>query len=172
MQQKEVIVGLVPEGIPLTYEPSGLAYGFSSLYATNQEAIYRYDSNGNVLGSATFTPLGASTVLGQLLLVQLPGDFNQDNHVDAADIAAMENALVDLHSYQTTNSLSDSQMLTLGDLNGDGVVNNADLQALLNLLKSGGGSNNPVPEPSALALLALGSVVLVARRRSSIVCMR
>jgi hypothetical protein len=54
-------------------------------------------------------------------------------------------------------------------VNGDHLFTNADLQALLNLLKSGGGSTS-VPEPSALVLTALGitSVLVigkVSRRR-------
>jgi hypothetical protein len=61
----------------------------------------------------------------------LPGDFNRDGHVYASDIQAMEAALVDLNGYQTSKSLTDEQLLALGDVNCDGVVNNADLQALL-----------------------------------------
>jgi len=61
----------------------------------------------------------------------LPGDFNRDGHVDASDIQTMEAALVDLNGYQTSKSLTDEQLLALGDVNGDGVVNNADLQSLL-----------------------------------------
>jgi len=82
----------------------------------------------------------------------LPGDFNRDGHVDAADILPMMAALVNLHGYEQTNGLTNSQLLAIGDINGDGVVNNADLQALLNLLQSGGGSADPVPEPNVVSV--------------------
>jgi Dockerin type I domain len=85
----------------------------------------------------------------------IPGDFNRDGQVNAADIPAMLAALVDLNAYQTSKNLSGPQLVLLGDINGDGVVNNADLQALLNLLKSGGGSLAAVPEPATLPLSLL-----------------
>ncbi len=56
----------------------------------------------------------------------------------------------------------------MGDLNGDGVVNNADLQALLNLLKSGGGSSDAVPEPAALVLLVIGALAIAFHCRPTI----
>ncbi len=95
---------------------------------------------------------------GELVVVDsnfLPGDFNRDHHVDAADILAMEQALVDLPNYQSAKALSDDQLLAIGDLNGDGFVNGADLQVLLNLLKSGNGSTNLVPEPASLVQLVI-----------------
>ena len=55
---------------------------------------------------------------------------------------------------------------TVADVNGNGAVTNADLQALINLLKSGGGSEagqsatSQAPEPSTIALLALGGIGL------------
>ncbi len=90
----------------------------------------------------------------------LAGDFNRDGHVDAADVLPMEQALADLADYEAAKGLTTAQMLLVGDVNGDGVVTGADLQALLNLLKSGGGSNNSVPEPSTLvlAVLAFGTM--------------
>ncbi len=101
------------------------------------------------------------------------GDFNDDGHVDAADILAMEQALADTSAYEAAhNHLTDAQLLAIGDLNGDHSFTNADLQSLLNLLKSGGGSSNLVPEPSTF-VLAIGSIgLLFARRRLSIGRMR
>ncbi len=48
----------------------------------------------------------------------------------------------------------------IGDVNADGKFTNADLQSLIDLLKTGGGSIAAVPEPAALALGALGCAVL------------
>jgi len=106
---------------------------------------------------------------GALAIVEtfLPGDFNRDGHVDAADVQAMMAALANLSGYNAAHSnLTATQLLDIEDVNNDGVVNNADLQAMLDLLKSGGGSSNSVPEPASLALLGLGALAIAYRRRS------
>ncbi len=92
----------------------------------------------------------------------LPGDFNRDGHVNAADILAMETALADLNGYQSAKGLNAAQLLAIGDINGDGVISNADLQMLLGALKAGGGSSDPVPEPTTLAIAAIGMALFGA----------
>ena len=96
----------------------------------------------------------AQYALEQLML---PGDFNRDGHVNAADIPAMEQALTNLNAYKAAYAagLTDPQLALIEDVNGDGSFNNADLQYLLTTLKSGGGSTNPVPEPSTFVLVVL-----------------
>jgi hypothetical protein len=96
------------------------------------------------------------------------GDVNFDGHVNAKDIAAMMKALANETGYAQTAGVSKSELEMVGDVNSDGKFNNADVQALIQYLKAGGGSADPVPEPSTLTLLALGAVVLVAKRRLSI----
>jgi hypothetical protein len=90
----------------------------------------------------------------------LPGDVNRDGRVDAADIAAMENALADLSAYQSAKGLSIAQLLAIGDLDGDGQVTNADVQGLINLLANGGGSGSltAVPEPATWLLAAIAFI--------------
>lgn len=75
--------------------------------------------------------------------------------------------MVDLNAYKTASSLSDADLLTISDINGDGQVTNADLQALLTVLKADGGSLAAVPEPQSIVLLALalpGVAFAVVRR--------
>jgi len=95
----------------------------------------------------------------------LPGDFNQDGHVNAADIPAGEAALANLKGYMSTHHMNSEDMNLIGDVNGDNQVTNADLQALLNYIKNGNGSTNAVPEPSSLVLLGAGCLLLAARKR-------
>ena len=51
-------------------------------------------------------------------------------------------ALTNAAAYEAQYHASASDLQSIGDVNGDHVFNNADLQALLNLLKSGGGSES------------------------------
>jgi hypothetical protein len=79
-------------------------------------------------------------------------------------------ALSDLNAYKSANSLTSAQLLSIGDIDLSGTVTNADLQGLLNLLKSGSGSLAAVPEPMPIIQIALALpwfVFAVARRRGS-----
>ena len=89
----------------------------------------------------------------------LVGDVNFDNHVNNADVSALITSLADLNAYKAAHGLSDAQFANAADLNGNDLVDNGDLQSLLSLLKSGGGSVAPVPEPATFTLLALGAVM-------------
>ncbi len=82
------------------------------------------------------------------------GDANGDGNVNPTDLAAL-----------TLNWLGTDAMWQGGDFNYDGVVNPTDLAALtLNWLESIPTAPATVPEPTSLALLALGGVALVCRR--------
>ncbi len=96
------------------------------------------------------------------------GDFNRDGLVTVADISAMMQALTDLKTYQATYSLTNAQLIEIGDLDGSGQVTDADLQALINLLANGGGNGSltVVPEPGSIVLLGLGVLAIALRRHS------
>ncbi len=95
----------------------------------------------------------------------LPGDYNRDGRIDAGDISAMQTALTDLSGFAAANSsLSAGDLLTLEDVNGDGVVTNADEQALLRFLLNGGNNYTTVPEPTSGVLLALAGAAICAAR--------
>ncbi len=55
------------------------------------------------------------------------------------NILAGMQALTNLNAYQNKYGLSNTELLVIGDVNGDGKVDDSDIQKLLNLLKSGGG---------------------------------
>ncbi|HTQ40423.1 MAG TPA: autotransporter-associated beta strand repeat-containing protein [Pirellulales bacterium] len=120
---------------------------------------------GNSLAWNT-TRLYTAGILSVIDSNYLPGDFNRDGEVNAADVLVMEQALTNLPGYQTAKDLTNAQLLAIGDVNGDGKVNNADLQALQSFLESGGGSTDTVPEPAGAVLLSLGTLALLFQRRT------
>src|SRR5262245_60171177 len=69
----------------------------------------------------------------------LPGDFNLDGQSNLQDSAECTFALVNPAAYKTQHSLSNLDMLFLGDLNGDGTFNNQDINPFLQLVGAGSG---------------------------------
>src|SRR5262249_49892154 len=97
----------------------------------------------------------------------IPGDINHDLKVDVADITAIMGALSDISGYEAARGLSDLQLQQVADVNGDGSVDNRDLQVLLNFVAetdgTGAGSITAVPEPPSWLLVTV-SIALVLRR--------
>jgi hypothetical protein len=85
------------------------------------------------------------------------GDFNLDGHVNAADIGPAMQALTNPTAYETQYHVTAATLQALGDVNGDGQLTIADLQRLLSLLKSGGGSTDNTGNGSSIAAEQSGS---------------
>ena len=132
----------------------------------SQVRFVGHATGASILPSGEIVPASAAIVVS-------PGDFTRDGHVNGADVTTMLTALSDLNAYKSANILSNDTFLDIGDLNGDLVVGNSDLQSLLTLLVtghgSGAGSGAPaVPEPAGLTLGLAGAIMLLAllpRRR-------
>jgi hypothetical protein len=95
------------------------------------------------------------------------GDLNRNGQLDGGDVATMIGALASMSSYQAAQQLSTADLLTVADLNHDGLVTNADLQVLLNLLKSGGGSGGGGGSGAVAAAQSDAGVML--RQQSTLV---
>ncbi len=148
---------MVPGSLEVFGNNGSISYG-SNVTLRSNTALSDLSNQTTILQDLT-TATDHLPVVADYTIVP-PGDFNRDGHVNAADISAMIGALSDITSYESTTGLSAQQLQEIGDINGDAVFNNADLQALLNLLNSGGGSNNAVSEPSTLVLGVLAALML------------
>ncbi|HTQ37637.1 MAG TPA: autotransporter-associated beta strand repeat-containing protein [Pirellulales bacterium] len=142
---------------------SGWTYGMDHLFVGSDHS----GLNANELSDiqfADFAPGASISSTGEV--TPLIGDINQDSHTDAADVAALLKALTNITKYQNDHSFSSADVSFILDVNGDGKVNSADLQALLHDLSSGGGNlSKAVPEPATWVLGMLGALGLALRRR-------
>jgi autotransporter-associated beta strand protein len=84
------------------------------------------------------------------------GDTNADGVVDAADFVALKKNL----------GQGTALGAAAGDFTGNGQVNWADLGILMSNMGSGSLAATMAPEPTALALLAIGALAFLRRRRS------
>jgi hypothetical protein len=94
-------------------------------------------------------------------------DFNSDGSITVADVSPMLAEMSSPQTYMAAHNLSSSDVVAMGDLDGDGKVTNCDLQGLITMLANGGGSTllAVVPEPSAIYLLAAGAIPILHVRR-------
>jgi hypothetical protein len=160
--------GIPSQYAPFTNDGSGnitayTSYTFDPTQLTPGSAYLQF----GFIYNSNYSPVNP-IYLDDLQIVRPTGDFNFDGHVDARDIAAMESALANPSAYETAHDLTAANLVSLGDVNGDGKFNNADLQAFVSYLIAGHGNISTVPEPASLVLLGLAVpalVVAAARRR-------
>ena len=74
--------------------------------------------------------------------------------------------LSDPSGFKSLKGLTDAQLLSLADINQDGVITSADLQKLLIYLKTGHGSEG-VPEPATAVLMLIAVVLLFVKQRAA-----
>jgi beta-galactosidase len=143
-----------------TIDPANVAVSYNS---TTNTATFTFPGfAGGLLPVGTYKmSVAASSITSSagfpltngfnIVVVQLLGDWSLDNQQSAADITAALGAFADLNGYETAHNLSAAQLLVLGDVNGDGHVDNADLQALLGLLSRPSGSGQVTSGTAAVS---------------------
>ena len=114
--------------------------------------------------------LETTGVVSVVDLNRLPGDFNRDLQVTAADIPVMLQALTDVAGYELSYGVGAADFAIIADVDESGSVNNGDIQGLLNELIHGarfipGSPLVPVPEPASWALASLAFLAVLCGRR-------
>jgi hypothetical protein len=118
-------------------------------------------------GTLAWDPTQLYTTGSVTIFSALPGDFNQDGQLDAADVRALLLALTNSSQYMSQYGVDSYEMLNIEDVNEDGKFTSVDLQALLNLLTGSGNSQtSTVPEPGSFLLMSMGALALCGMARS------
>ncbi len=125
-----------------------------------------FDANGNpyVVGLVDNYYTGASNIvlLGKNLPPLARGDMDGVYGINTDDINPFIKAITDANGYAERYTGLDANVL--GDINADGAFNVDDIGPFIDVF-TGTPSAAPVPEPACLALLAVGGLAALRRRR-------
>ncbi len=111
-----------------------------------------FPASGSWAGTVDSGATLANLDFGNYVAVtDIPGDINRDHIVDQADYTVWYN-----HYGQTPATWAD------GDVTGDNIVDQADYTVWYNHYGQTGGN---VPEPMTMALLAIGGLAMLRRRK-------
>ena len=128
--------------------------------AANPNVNVRADLSADINGDMAINKLDENELVQGILNTHY-GDANTDGVVNGIDLGILAG-----------NFFNSGALWEQGDFNGDGVVNGVDLGILAGNFFAGAiaaqGSASPassVPEPTSLAMLALGATALLSRRR-------
>jgi sugar lactone lactonase YvrE len=151
-----------PQGLALSPDGNGFLAGILG-FATGQGHIAHYDFAGAPVGDGVFAePGGGGFTEATVIVVEppLPGDFNEDRIVSAADLALWKT------HFGATGSPA-------GDADSNGTVDGADFliwQRQLRLAASSPAVQIPEPPPGPMIALAfLGSLITLTRHRAPII---
>jgi len=143
---------VVGEGKSLEVDSLGLGEGAYDITARAKDTTdwVRLDSD-----------LIQDSVSWEVIIDILDGDLNKDGSVNNLDINPFVLALTDEQAFKDQYGYAPA---SIADMNGDRQFNNLDINAFVDALTDGS-QLRAVPEPTSVALLALGGLTLLRRPR-------
>lgn len=161
------VAGLAfPQGLMLAPDGNGFFAGILG-FANGLGHIAHYDFNGTLIGDGVFAAPGgggfteptAFVTVPNSTVEPIPGDFNDDQLVNAADLGIWR---------ANFGNTSGSATVAMGDADGNGIVDGVDFLVWQRHFTPAAAApvSQQVPEPQAAALALLAGIGLLRRQRT------